>query len=228
MGTESYVLVSACRNECGYIDGLIEAVSSQTVRPVRWIIVDDGSTDSTAARAEAQVKNVPFLQVVKMSSERSRSFASQVYAAQHGYQLLKDLAFNFIGFLDADIRFGPDYYSQLIDLFQADHRLGLCGGTVVDKYKDRLIDIRKGSQDYHVAGGVQFFRRQCFEQIGGYTPIEGGGQDTIADIMAMMNGWKVRVFPEIQAFHLRPEGFAKDGVFQRGIKRGQEFYLIWL
>jgi glycosyltransferase involved in cell wall biosynthesis len=226
MRTESYVLVSACRNEAGYIDGLIEAISTQTVRPVRWIIVDDGSTDDTAARAEAQVANVRFLQIVKMPSGRPRSFASQVYAAQHGYELLKDLSFDFIGFLDADIRVGPDYYSRLLSFFQADPHLGLCGGAVIDKYEDRLVNFRKGSEDFHVAGGVQFFRRQCFEQIGGYIPIEGGGQDTIADIMTMMNGWKLCVFPELQALHLRPDGFAKDRVFRRGIKWGRKFYLI--
>lgn len=226
MPTKSYVLVSACRNEGDYIDGLIEAVSSQTVRPVCWIIVDDASTDDTAVRAEARSANVPFLKLVKMPSRRPRSFASQVYAAQYGLQLVKDMAFDFIGFLDADIRIGPDYYRRLIDFFEADHRLGLCGGAVVDKYEDRLEDIRKGSENYHVAGGVQFFRRQCFEQIGGYIPVEGGGQDTIADIMTMMSGWKVRVFPEIQALHLRPEGVANDSVFRRGLKRGQEFYLL--
>ena len=226
MRTESYVLVSACRNEERYIDDLIEAISTQTVRPVRWIIVDDGSTDDTAARAEAHVANAPFLQVIKMPSGRPRSFASQVYAAQHGYELLKDLSFDFIGFLDADIRVGPDYYSRLVNFFRGDPHLGLAGGAVIDKYEDRLVNQREGSEDFHVAGGVQFFRRQCFEQIGGYTPIEGGGQDTIADVMTRMMGWKLRAFPELQALHLRPDGFVKDGVFQRGIKWGQKFYLI--
>jgi len=226
MRTERYALVSACRNEGGYIGGLIEAISAQTVRPIRWIIVDDGSTDDTAARAEAQAANLPFLQIVRMPSDRPRSFASQVFAVQHAYELLKNLSFEFIGFLDADIRVGPDYYSRLIDCFQADPYLGLCGGAVIDKYEDRLVNLRKGSEDFHVAGGVQFFRRQCFEQIGGYIPIEGGGQDTIADIMTMMNGWKLRALPELQAFHLRPDGFAKDSVFQRGMKWGQKFYLI--
>src|SRR5262245_37231085 len=115
MLTENYVLVSACRDEGAYIDGLIETVSTQTVRPVRWIIVDDGSTDDTVARAETQVGNVPFLQIVKMPSGHPRSFASQVYAAQYGYELLKTLSFDFIGFLDADIRVGPAYYRRLIE-----------------------------------------------------------------------------------------------------------------
>ena len=227
MTPESYVLVSACRNETGYVDGLIECISKQTIRPACWIIVDDGSTDDTAARAEACVSKLPFLKVVKMPKKgASRSFVSQVYAAQYGYELLKDLSFGFIGFLDADIRLAPDYYSRLLDAFHADSRLGLAGGAVIEKYENRLVDIRKGSEDYHVAGGVQFFRRQCFEQIGGYIPIDGGGQDTIADIMTLMNGWGIQVFPELQVLHLRPEGYSKDNFVQRGIKWGRKFYLI--
>ena len=226
MRAKSYALVSACRNEGGYIDGLIKTISTQTVRPVRWIIVDDGSTDNTANRAKDHIRNVPFLHVVKAPSRGPRSFGSQAYAAQFGCKLLDGLSFDFIGFLDADIRVGPDYYSRLIDFFRADPHLGLCGGAVIDKYEDRFVNIRKGSEDFHVAGGVQFFRRECFEQIGGYLPIEGGGQDTIADVMTMMKGWKLRVFPELQAIHLRPDGIAKDDAFRRGMKWGQKFYLI--
>jgi hypothetical protein len=149
-----------------------------------------------------------------------------VYAAIHGYELAKDSAFSFIGFLDADIRVEKEYYQRLMGEFLLAPRLGLCGGAVVDKYDDRLVDIRKGSEDYHVAGGVQFFRRLCFEQIGGYHPIDGGGQDTIADVMSMMNGWEIRVIPQLVAIHLRPDGFAKEHVYRRGMKWGRKFYLI--
>jgi poly-beta-1,6-N-acetyl-D-glucosamine synthase len=226
MRNDSYVLVSACRNEEGYLDGLIDAVAAQTIKPVRWIIVDDGSTDGTSARALARAKDLPFLQVAKMPGGRPRSFASQVFAAQHGYGLVKNLGVTFIGFLDADIRFQPDYYERLIKAFHDDPGLGLAGGAVLDQYPDRIENIRRGSEHTHIPGGVQFFRWQCFEQIGGYIPIEGGGQDVIADVTVMMHGWRIRVFPELETLHLRPDGFAKDNVFRRGMKWGRKFYLI--
>ncbi|MGD0615879.1 MAG: glycosyltransferase family A protein [Verrucomicrobiota bacterium] len=220
------MLVSACRNEEAYIEGLVSAIAAQTARPVRWIIVDDGSTDATYVRAEELSRNLSFLQIVKMPGGRPRSFASQVFAAQHGYEVLKGLQFDFIGFLDADIRVEPDYYERLIGFLESDSTLGLCGGAVLDQYGDHLENIRRGSEDFHVPGGVQFFRRNVFEQIGGYVPIEGGGQDTIADVMAMMHGWKIRVFPELEALHLRPDGFARDHMLRRGIKWGRKFYLL--
>jgi biofilm PGA synthesis N-glycosyltransferase PgaC len=225
-GHNRYLLISACRNESTYIDGLIETVVTQTLQPFRWVIVDDGSTDDTYARAATKGKDLAILQIAKMPNKGPRSFASQVYAAQHGYELVRHLEFEFIGFLDADIRLGADYYERLVGFFNAEPLLGLAGGAVIDQYQERAENVRQGSEDFHVAGGVQFFRRQCFEQIGGYVPIDGGGQDTIADIMVMMHGWRIRTIPEIKATHLRPEGFSKQNVFRRGLLWGRKFYLI--
>lgn len=221
-----YVLISACRNEETYVDGLADAIAGQTKLPARWIIVDDGSTDATYTRATARGKELPFLHVAKMPGGRPRSFASQVFAAQHGYQLAKSERFEFIGFLDADIRFRPDYYEKLLERFDAEPQLGLGGGCVIDSYGNRTENIRRGSENYHVAGGVQFFRRRCFEHIGGYIPVEGGGQDSIADVMAMMRGWRVRTFPELGVQHLRPEGFGRANVLSRGMRWGRKFYLL--
>jgi poly-beta-1,6-N-acetyl-D-glucosamine synthase len=226
MQDNSYVLVSACRNEEVYIEGLIDTVATQTLHPLRWIIVDDGSTDATSSLAAARAKDLPFVQVARMPAAGPRSFASQVFAAQHGYSLLKALPFGFIGFLDADIRLKADYYQRLLACFAAEARLGLAGGAVLDQRADGLDDIRRGSEDFHVAGGVQFFRRECFEQIGGYVPIEGGGQDVIGEVMALMRGWKIRTITQLEALHLRPDGFAKTKILRRGLAWGQKFYLL--
>ena len=226
MQKESYVLVSAGRNEQAYIEGLIDCIAAQTVRPLRWIIVDDGSTDETFARATARAATLPFIQVVKMTEGRARSFASKIYAVQRGCELLKDCPSDYIGFLDADILAGPEYYAQMIACFQSDPQLGLAGGAVLDKYEDRVENPRSGSEEHHVPGGVQFFRRRCFDQIGGYVPIAGGGEDTVADVMCLMHGWKIRVFPQYEIMHLRPDGSVNDHLLERGMKWGRRFYLI--
>lgn len=221
-----YVLVSACRNESKYIDSLIDYIDAQTIKPTCWVIVDDGSTDDTFELARARSVRLPYLRVEKLPAGRPRSFSSQVFAAQHGYELLRSIDYEFIGFLDADIRVEPEYYERLLASADADPKLGLCGGDVVDLYGDRMVRSRSGSEDFHVAGGVQFFRRRCFEEIGGFVPIDGGGQDTIADVMSMMHGWRIRVFPELTALHLRPDGVGGAGALRRGIAWGRKFYLL--
>ncbi len=226
MPSRSYVLVSACRDEAGYIDGLIDAVAAQTVQPFRWVIVDDGSTDGTYERIVARSRTLGFLEPAKMPAGRPRSFSSKVYAVQHGCELVKGPGFLLIGFLDADVRFGPQYYQKLFERFEADARLGLAGGMVVDQYAHRNDRIRSSSEEFHVPGGVQLFRRECFEQVGGYVPVEVGGEDTIADVMAMMRGWRIRTFPELEVQHLRPEGSGRANVLSRGMRWGRRFYLL--
>ena len=225
MANPRYVLISACRNEKNYIDALIDTVSNQTVKPMRWVIVDDGSVDETYERAKAKRNGLNFIRLVKRPLSQKRSFASRVYALQYGYDLIKGLNFEYIGFLDADIRFQENYYERLIEYFHFDKKLGLAGGLVVDKYDDRIVNIRSGSEDYHVAGGVQFFRRECFKQIGGKTPVHGG-EDVISDIKSMMSGWKVESIPDIEVIHLRPKTFDNQGACQNGLAWGKKFYSL--
>jgi biofilm PGA synthesis N-glycosyltransferase PgaC len=226
MSAARYALVSACRNEEDYLDALIECISRQTLKPSRWIIVDDGSTDRTYESACAAAKDRPFLRVEQMPLGSKRNFASQAYAANHGYALIRSESFDFIGFLDADIRLPVDYYERLIERLTADQDLGLCGGRVLDVYPRRRVSSRAGSENYHVAGGIQFFRRATFEKIGGYVPVQCGGQDSIADVMTLMNGWSVRTFSDLDVEHLRPEGSAGLTAIRRGMIWGRRFYLL--
>ena len=216
-----YHLITSCRNEAVYVDGLVDCIAAQTVRPARWVIVDDGSDDDTFARCTARSKELPFLEVVRMPGERPRTFSSKVFALQHAYEQVRSADAEYVGVIDADIRVEPFYYEGLIHLMKSDARVGLGGGTVMERCAGGLTNTREGSEDFHVPGGVHFFRRECFEQIGGYVPIEAGGEDTIAAVMAMMRGWKVRAFAELKALHLRPEGVGSANVLVRGMNWGR-------
>lgn len=222
----SYILVTACRNEAAYLEAMVDTVLSQTAPPLAWAIVDDGSTDGTGALATVLAANTPYVVIETAATDRSRSFASQVYAQQDGYARLAGLESDYIGFLDADIRLPVDYYESLMALMAREADIGLAGGALKDSDGVNLDDVRRGSEAYHVAGGIQFFRRDCFESIGGYRAVEGGGQDTVADIMVLMNGWRVRVFPSLSAVHLRPEGSTPASSMRIGLQLGQRAYLV--
>jgi biofilm PGA synthesis N-glycosyltransferase PgaC len=43
----TYVLVTPARNEAQFIESTIQSVVAQTMRPLKWVIVSDGSTDGT-------------------------------------------------------------------------------------------------------------------------------------------------------------------------------------
>ena len=199
-----YVLITPARNEDGYIERTLRSVIAQTQPPERWVIVSDGSTDRTDEIASRYAASHPFIRLLRIEEETGRNFACQVYATNAGYRAMSDLEFGYVGILDADITFAADYYARLLEECEKTPRLGIAGGAVIDVHGDRLVASRAGSEGHHVAGGVQLFRRACYDEIGGYVPMGYGGQDVVAEVAARMKGWEVRTFPGIPAYHQRP------------------------
>ncbi len=188
----AYVLISPARNEANFIELTIKSVVAQTVRPLKWIIVSDGSTDGTDEIVRQYANEHSWIELVRMPERRERHFAGKVHAFNAGYTRVKDLAFEVIGNLDADVSFDDkDYFLFLMNKFAEDPRLGV-GGTPYQQenstYDYRFVNIED------VSGACQLFRRECFEEIGGYLPLKGGGVDHVAFLTARMKGWQTRTF----------------------------------
>jgi glycosyltransferase involved in cell wall biosynthesis len=215
-----YVLLTAAKNEETYIGETIASVLRQTVLPQAWFIMDDGSTDRTANIIQDFARENPFIRLVKREAAVKRNFGAQYRALQAGYELSRPLDFDFIGFQDADIApKSPEYYESLLAKFRDKPRLGIAGGYVYERYAGAWRSREDNSED-SVAGGIQMFRRVCFEQIGGYIPLVYGGSDWLAQLDARLAGWEARAFPEFPAFHYRPTSSAEGkwrGLFRVGM-----------
>jgi poly-beta-1,6-N-acetyl-D-glucosamine synthase len=198
-----YVLISPARNEGQFIELTLKSVVNQTHLPSRWVIVDDGSTDDTAAIIERYAALHPWIVLVRRGRNVERSFAGKVGAFNEGYQRVANEEFDAVGSLDADISFGPTYFAFLLQKLQLDPRLGITGTPFSEN--GRTYNYNFSSVE-HVSGACQLFRRKCFEEIGGYVPIKGGGIDTIAVLMARMKGWRTRSWTEMVCEHHRPMG----------------------
>ena len=176
-----FVLASAAFNEDRYIESLIQSVVSGTRRPLRWVIVSDGSTDRTDEIVRDYAARYEFIRLHRISEEHPRNFVAQVVAINAGFSLLRDLDFDFIGNLDADITLEPTYFAELLGRFEKDPRLGLAGGYIWEKYGGKFR-CRKTNSPQSVAHGVQMFRRRCLDDIGGaYVPLPYGGPDWYAE-----------------------------------------------
>ena len=160
-----YVLITAARNEQDFIENTIFSVLDQTILPMKWIIISDRSTDKTNEIVEKYCKENSLIQLIKFDGTHYRNFASKVYAINFAYNSFKELDFEFIGILDADITLKPDYYADMNSKFAADDKLGIAGGGFYDVYDE--IKEKIPYSDNNVRGAVQLFRRQCFEEIGG-------------------------------------------------------------
>jgi poly-beta-1,6-N-acetyl-D-glucosamine synthase len=219
----TYVLITPARNEAQFIELTLKSVVSQTVQPLRWIVVSDGSTDGTDEIVQRYAREYPWVELLRMPERTERHFAGKVHAFSAGYDRVKGLSFEVVVSLDADISFDKDYFSFLLQQLGNDPSLGLVG-TPFRETSNSGYDYRFTSIE-HVSGACQVFRRECFEDIGGYVPVKKG-IDHIAVVTARMNGWKTRTFPERECFHHRAMGTAQAGKLAARFRIGENDYTI--
>ncbi|QJT07744.1 glycosyltransferase [Oceanidesulfovibrio marinus] len=222
-GDGGYVLITAARDEAQYIGATIESVIAQDIQPLRWVIVSDGSTDETDAIVESFAGRHGFIRLLRRQGSAQRDFSSKVMALREGMALLEDIACPYLGILDADVTFGPDYYRALLQLFDENPKLGIAGGGLWDKTPGGFV--RQVQSLGSVSGPVQMFRRACYEQIGGYQPVTCG-EDAVAEISARMHGWETRTFPELKVLHHRLTGTEGAGVWKARVRLGVQDHRI--
>jgi glycosyltransferase involved in cell wall biosynthesis len=222
----SYVLITPARDEADFIELVVQSVVAQTVKPLKWIVVSDGSTDGTDAIVGRYVTEHPWIELVQMPNRRDRHFAGKVGAFNAGYARLSGMQCEVIASLDGDISFGDDYFEYLLGKLAEDRSLGVVGSAFRAKNaSNKAYDYRFVGTD-HVSGACQVFRRECFEEIGGYVPVKDGGIDSIAVLTARMKGWKTRTFTEKVCVHHRDIGTAQHGALAAKFRHGKKDYAL--
>jgi poly-beta-1,6-N-acetyl-D-glucosamine synthase len=214
----SYALVTAAYNEEKIIEQVIQSIANQYLPPQRWIIVSDGSTDRTDEIVEHYADRHRFIELLRITEEHPRNFNAQLNAINLGFSHLRNTNCEFIANLDADITLEPQYFERLLNQFVGDPELGLSGGYIYEKQGGEFR-CRNSNSTSSVAHGVQCFRRECLEALGGYSPFSWGGTDTHAAICLQMLGWKVESIPALKAFHHRPTG-GGFGAMRYGFRGG--------
>jgi biofilm PGA synthesis N-glycosyltransferase PgaC len=221
----TYVLVTPARNEAAFIEKTIQTVIRQTVLPARWVIVNDGSTDDTGEIVAKYTTKYTWIELVNLPVRRERNFAAKVYAFNAGLDRVKDIQYDIIGNLDADVALDDDHIEFLLRKFSEDPRLGVAGTTFREEsgYNSET-DSFEGK--YHVSGQCQVFRLQCFKEIGGYFANKAGGIDWIAVTTARMIGWKTRSYREKPFLHFRHLGTAERSVLASSFSYGEKDYYL--
>jgi glycosyltransferase involved in cell wall biosynthesis len=226
MAGNAYVLATAAYNEGGFIENTIRSVISQEVRPVKWVIVSDGSTDDTDEIIKRYAAQYNFIQLYRITEDHPRNFAAQVNAINAGMVQLRYIDYEFIGNMDADVTMDPHYFKSLLEKFKHDPKLGLGGGMIYEQDVDGKFKGRKTNSRISVAHACQLFRKDCFASVGGqYIPLPYGGPDTYAETTARMKGWHVESFEDIIMFHHRPTGSA-GGLLKSCFRQGKMDYSL--
>ena len=218
-----YVLLTPAKNEESTLAITIDSVVRQSLLPMEWIIVSDGSTDQTDALVQAAARTNPWIRLVQLPVRLTRSFSAVVQATETGVKSLKSTEYQYLGLLDADLRFAPNYFERIIERFEQNPLLGLAGGMVVDVGTSKNQRPRN-LQD--VPGAVQFFRKICFESLGGLLAIPEGGWDALTCAKARMNGFQTSLIPELVVDHLKPRNVSQGGIIRRKFQLGVRDYAL--
>ncbi|SRR5579883_323712 len=199
------VAITPARDEAALLPGLISSMISQSHRPERWIVIDDGSADRTAEIIDSAAKAYPWIEPHHLPRNRPRAAGGESVIMQF-LPASEWQTWDFLLRLDADLSFAPDFIEKLLIEFQLDPKLGVAGPILLERDGPSWRPIKVPT--FHVRGAAKMYSRQCFSAIGGLQP--GLGWDTIDELQAMMFGFHSRHFPHIYAYHHRPQGSANS------------------
>lgn len=198
-----YVVVTPVRDEELYLAKTIESMVRQTILPLEWVIVNDGSRDATGEIIEEAARQYPWIRAVHRSDRGFRKWGAGIIEAFYdGYHALNYTDWDYMSKLDGDLSFNPDYFERMFAKFAQNPKLGIGGGVLYhDEAGKRVLETHPA---FHVRGGVKIYRRACWEQIGGLWV--GPGSDTVDEVKANMLGWASRSFFDIHMTHHRFTG----------------------
>lgn len=222
-----YCVISPCRDEAEFLQRTLTSVAAQSIRPTRWIVVDDGSTDATPMLLRDFAAAHPWVEVVRREDRGGRKVGPGVIDAFYeGYRKAEGLEWDYVCKLDTDLELPARYFESLMERMESDPRLGSVSGQAYYPTGESGRLVSEGLSPEMSVGMSKFFRRRCFEQIGGF--VRAVMWDGIDCHRARMLGWRVRAFddPETRFIHLRPMGSSHRGILRGRRRHGYGQYFM--
>ncbi len=206
-----YILLTPVKNEAQFLNDAAQALTRQVHLPRLWLIVDDASTDSTPTIIAALCARHDWIISHTLPYEDGLLGEHFARVVRAGYLQLqaearqRDISYDLIGKIDADVYFELDCFASLAAEFEKDPRLGIASPNLILAEGDeaeKLTTLRTDpSLSDHPTDGVRLYRKECFEQIDGMQIVRG--TETVAEARALIHGWKLRRFTHITGLHRR-------------------------
>ena len=218
-----YIVIIPAYNEASYIAKTLHSLAAQTVLPEWVLVVNDNSTDQTAALVETFTAQYPWLHLITKSSAAIHLPGSKVVQAfNYGLSLLPEsITYDIIVKLDADLILPPDYFASILAAFIDNPKLGMAGGIALIEKNNHWVVENLTDKD-HIRGAFKAYRKACFQQIGGLKPAMGW--DTVDELLCRYYQWEILVRQDLQIKHLKPTGAQYDQTAR--YKQGEAFYRL--
>lgn len=222
----SYLVVSPCRNESKYLERTLQSMAAQTVRPSRWVIVDDGSTDKTPEMLAAFAAEHPWVTIVQKPNRGFRAVGPGVIEAFYfGLDTVDMDDFAYLTKLDLDLDLPPRYFETLIARMRDNPRIGTASGKPYFRGVDGQLHSERRGDEMSV-GMTKFYRTACFKDIGGF--VREVMWDGIDCHKCRQKGWIAISWdePDLRFEHLRPMGSSQKGILTGRARHGYGQYFM--
>lgn len=220
-----YIVITSAYNEAKNISKTAESVIKQTVLPILWLIIDDGSTDETYKIALRFENDYPWIKVLKKPKEKFEFGEHAVRCFYYGYDKVKnDIEYKYIVKLDADIVLDrSDYFEYQINKFESNSRLGITSGITYYYSTNKEKKLVKHPH-WRTTGALKMYRKECFQKIGGLVPIYGW--DGLDDYKARYCGFITKTFFDLEVNHLeKKRDLSRNHKLQTAFNRGVSYYI---
>ena len=204
--TSGYALVTPARNELDNLTRLADAVVAQTLPPVAWVIVDDGSDDGSGELLEELATRHGWITAIETGGrrdglERGRRQGRALDAFREGVSKLGEPVEVVIK-VDADTSFDADYFESLLARFREQPDLGIAGGACYE-LEDGEWQRRRVAKN-HPRGASRAYRWACLELV--LTLDSRMGWDGLDEVKARMHGYRSETFLDLGFRHHRATG----------------------
>lgn len=195
-----YVIITSAYNEEKNIEETIKSVVKQTIQPIKWVIINDGSIDTTQQIIEKYAVKHEFIHQINKKNEKLDFGAHVSVNFNIGLKEIETIDWEYIAQLDADISIDrSDFYEFQINEMIKNPKLGNTSGiTYVLSNGIKKVNTKRPS--WRTGGATKLYRRECFDDIGGIKPIFAW--DGLDVYKARYNGWDTRTFFELEVNHL--------------------------
>ena len=218
----TYSIITPARDEADTLPALARSLEQQRVRPLRWVIVESGSSDATLNVAETIVAEYDWARLVVLPATTPRKRGAPIVRALHAGLDSLDLEPDVVVNVDADVTMEPDYFERLLDAFARDLSLGIASGSAweLDAGVWRQRFVTGGT----VWGATRAYRWACLQ---GVLPLEERhGWDGIDQLKARARGWHTKTFTNLPFRHHRAEGARDGSTWAHWIANGDTAYFM--
>jgi len=207
---ERVSVVATVLNESASIGRLLDSMAEQTRRPDELVIVDGGSRDGTLAILESFAQSAPFVM---------RVLARPGANISQGRNLaISEAAGPIIAVTDAGVRLEPDWLEQLLAPFSSEPGPDVVSGFFVPEHRSFFEHVLGAvtlpslqeidPEHFYPSSRSVAFRREAWEQVGGYPEWLDYCEDLLFDFSLADAGYCFAFAPDARVY-FRPRGTLK-------------------